>query len=105
MPRKLAEMETNILIYRDLDYADIYTCDPTMMTKLDKMVADNPDTWKLVRVIPDDDGSADGKRYRCPKRCVSFRGGKKREYSEEEKAIMSERMLKLREAKHSESIL
>ena len=32
----LCDQETTINIYRDEDIAEVYTCDTTMMTKLDR---------------------------------------------------------------------
>lgn len=66
------EQETVINIMRTDDYAEIYTSDSTMMTKLDKCVAENPDEWKIIRqdtVL----GKIVAKTYICPKKFISFR--------------------------------
>ena len=70
----IEEQETTISIYRDSDTAEIYTSDSTMMTKLDKRVRENPDSWKCVRVETMGGGAeVVAKWYECPKRLISFR--------------------------------
>ena len=88
----LDEQETNIGFLRNEDTARIYTADTTVMTKLDKLVESNPDTWKLVRA---DDY---GKTYECPKKLVSFRATIiKRELTDEQKQALIHRMQKSRQ--------
>lgn len=66
------EQETVINIMRTDDYAEIYTSDSTMMTKLDKCVTENPKQWfvsKQETVL----GKVVSKTYICPKKFISFR--------------------------------
>lgn len=70
----IEEQETTISIYRDGETAEIYTSDSTMMTKLDKRVRENPESWRCVRVETMGDGAEIvAKWYECPKRLISFR--------------------------------
>ena len=69
----LEEQETTINIMRTDDFADIYTCDSTVMTKLNKRVKSNPDEWTIIEETKNDSGRVIARRYRCPKRLVSFR--------------------------------
>lgn len=64
---KLEEQETIIRWMRDETIASIYTCDPTVMTKLDKKVAAHPDAYKLVKQ------DEYGKWYECPKDRIGFK--------------------------------
>lgn len=67
----VAEQETVIQISRDEKVAHIWTCDTTVMTKLDKIYE--------VTDVAYVDGAVYSKRYECPKEFVSFRS-KRREY-------------------------
>lgn len=71
----LEEQETIINTHRTSDTAEIWTSDSTMITKLDRRVKENPETWKCVKVERSrDDGRVVAKEYRCPKKMISFRG-------------------------------
>ena len=85
-----SEQETTINIDRNGTFAEIYTSDTTKMTKLDKLVEANPNEWKLVRTETCD-GDLVAKCYQCPKGYIRF-AGKKREYTEEQRAAMAERL-------------
>lgn len=96
----LSEQETVISIMRNSDIAVIETSDPTMFTKLRKKSLSNPDEWKLDDVTipagphPNDITSA---TFVCPKKYVSFRTRSvERELSEEDRAIMADRLRNLR---------
>ena len=85
----IAEQETTINLMRDEDFATIYTCDTTMITKFDKLCKTSPDYYSLI----EDTGY--GKRYKvADKSLISFRQ-KKKEMSEENKAKASERFKEL----------
>ena len=66
------EQETVINILRTDDYAEIYTSDSTMMTKLDKCVPENPKQWS-VSIHETVLGKVASKTYICPKKFISFR--------------------------------
>lgn len=59
-----AEQETVINCTADMDTAEVYTCDPVWMRKMDKLCASRPDVFSLAH----DDGVS--KTYLCPKKCV-----------------------------------
>lgn len=60
------EMETTITFNRDEPNARIYTSDPVMLRKLDKLCAQTP----VITVFREDEVS---KTYTCPKKLVSIR--------------------------------
>lgn len=83
------EMETIITYNAEEGMAELYTRDKSVMNKIDKMVAKQPDVYKLLK---EDDW---GKTYQFPKRLISFRQLVKKEMSEEERARKSELMKEL----------
>lgn len=83
----ISEQETTINIYRDSDIAKVYTTDSTMITKLDKMVAKQPDKYKIVKQ------DEYGKWYEFPKKLMGFRSASTpKTISEEERKKRAERM-------------
>lgn len=58
------EMETTITFNRDEPNASIYTTDPVMLRKLDKLCSQTP----VITVLREDEIS---KTYICPKKLVS----------------------------------
>ena len=74
MSVSLQEQETVINMSRDLDYADIYTSDRTVMTRLDKLAEDeNCPDWSCTGVQYDQNGELVAKTYRTKKSLVSYR--------------------------------
>lgn len=69
------EQETVITIMRNDDYAEIWTCDNTMITRLARVMKTYPDTWKCFEGGRDSKGNVYGYYFRCPKKAISFRGG------------------------------
>jgi hypothetical protein len=92
------EQETHISWGRLDDKARIYTSDSTEMTRLDKLVKNNPDEWKFIEQTTHE-GDVVGKFYECPKRLVSLRlrTAVARELTEEQKEAFVKRMSKSRE--------
>ena len=86
-----SEQETVITYNAADERAQIYTCYPPMIRKLDKLAADNPDEWQVLR-----EKSA-GKTYTCPKGLITVRSRSRgrRELSGEEKKMAQERMQKI----------
>lgn len=85
----LEEQETTIQYSRVNDHAIICTSDTTQKTRFDKLVANNPEHWRLV--------SKDAlfNKYICtPKSLISTRG-KVTHMSPENKKLAAERMRKL----------
>lgn len=92
------EQET-VITFGRLDHeCEVYTTDPTVMTKLDKRVANGD--WSLVDVVKES-GTIVGKTYKGNKKLVRFvtKQAEKREYSEEELQSLRERMKKALDAR------
>lgn len=97
----VAEQETQVSFMRDSDVCQVYTTDPTVMTKLDKLAksADAPE-WKLVKEHKDIHGELVGKTYETNKRLISFRANRiARELTEEQREAAAERLKAWREKK------
>ena len=69
----LQEQETVVNFGRTDDYAIVYTSDSTQMTKLDKKVKENPNVWSVIEEIKDRYGNLVAKKYKVPKKLISFR--------------------------------
>lgn len=81
------EQETIINFSADDKTAWVYTCDPVYIRKMDKLCERCPESYKLIK---QDEYS---KTYSMPKKLVSFRTPvAKRELTDEERAVLSERM-------------
>ena len=92
MKIQIDEQETIIRIGRVDDVAEISTTDTRYMTKLDKLVKNNPEEWKFV-----DQATLNGdvveKFYECPVNLISFRAKKTtRTMTEEQKEAAAQRM-------------
>jgi len=92
----ISEQETVIQFDRDSLGCTVWTSDSTMMTRLDKLCKSAPTYYKLVRETKTQDGDLVGKYYNLSnKKMISFRSKiVKRELSEEQKTIMTERLRK-----------
>lgn len=84
------EQETVITYNAQEDFAEVYTCYPPMIRKLDKLAQKNPEEWKILR------GDQIGKTYTCPKNLITLRSKStpKKELTEEETQKARERMKK-----------
>lgn len=89
----LDEQETVITFGRLDSECEVYTTDPTVMTKLNKRVANGD--WKQVDTVKEG-GKIVGKTYRGNKKLVRFvtKQAEKREYTDEEIQALRERMQK-----------
>ena len=76
----LDEQETTITIIRTQDAARVYTCDRTMITKLDGLCEKDPEHCKCERM------DEYGKWYTLPRKCVRLTASRKaaRQYTEKE---------------------
>ena len=72
MNTPIYEQETIIRWRRDEERATVYTSDPTMMTKFDKLIETSED-WAPESATRCKDGTTASKTYTCPKKFVSFR--------------------------------
>ena len=90
---KLTKYEQETIVnYNNGDkLATIYTADPVIMNRLDKMVEKHPDTYKVIET------TEISKTYECPKKLVSFRHPVV--LSEEQKAKCRERLAKINKRK------
>lgn len=97
LSRELNEQETTITIMRNEEYAEIYVSDNTMLTKIRKLVLNNPSQWVVTKVEKDSDNNYTGFFIQVPKNFISFKL-KNKELSEEVRAQAAERMKKARES-------
>ena len=81
------EMETIVNYNAGEQTATVYTRDKAVMRKLDKLVADFPDTYKLINQTSID------KTYSMPKSHVSYR--KPRKLSDAQREQARQNMLKI----------
>lgn len=99
----LEEQETVIRIGRADSFADIWSSDTLMMSRLDRLCRESPDYYKCIEVGKElFSGDVVNKRYIVDsKKLISFRSRPSagREYSEEEKAVLRERLRLMREKK------
>ena len=77
------EMETSILYNQEEKTASVYTCNPTLIRRLDKFCEQFPDQFKL------ETKDEHSKTYIIPKKYISIRGPKV--ITEEQKEKASER--------------
>lgn len=89
----IEEQETHVNFNRNDERAMIYTSDTTMMTKFNKLVELQGTEWKIESVSKLKNGELIGKTYSFPVSFITFRRKKiKREYSEERKKEIAERL-------------
>lgn len=88
------EMETTVNFNAEEGTASLYTRDKAVMRRLDKLVKEFPDIYKLVRETDIDKTYEFPKKYAIPKR--------PRVLSEEQREKMRERLAKARENNETE---
>ena len=102
------EQETVIVFSRNSDTASVETTDSTVLTKLKRYAAANPDEWVLTNVTTGQNESDPTKItsicFKCPKKLVSLRSKSTspRELTEEERAEIAERMRNVRAGREDE---
>lgn len=84
------EMETVVNYNAGEQTATVYTRDKSVMRKLDRLVADYPDSYKMLKQTDID------KTYSMPKSYVTYR--KPRRISDEQREQARQRMEKLNSA-------
>ena len=88
----VSEQETTINIFRDSKEVVIWTCDGTMITKLDKMCKASPDNYRIEKIDYFDDGTIASKEYViADKNLISFRSARVK-LTEEQKAARVDNM-------------
>ena len=102
------EQETVIVFSRNSDTASVETTDSTVLTKLKKYAAANPDEWVLTYVTAGRNESDPMKItsicFKCPKKLISLRSKSTapRELTEEERAEIAERMRNVRSGREDD---
>ena len=87
------EQETIINFNAEEQTATLYTRDPAIMRRIDKLVIDYPDTFKCI-------GKTDiDKTYEMPKSIVTYR--KPRRLSQEQRQAAAERLKSVKSAGQS----
>ena len=87
-----SERETIICFSEDEETATLYTASPVWMRKLDRISAEHSEFFREQeneRAVAD--GRVVSKRYTFPKDLLTVRSGR-RVYSEEQRAVMAERL-------------
>ena len=92
-----SEQETTITYSRSFVYADVWTSDRTVTTKLNRLCKEAPENYQCTETGLDLSGCLNSKSYRIKdKRLVSFRSTRvsrpPRVYTEEELAVLRERL-------------
>ena len=86
----LLEQETIILFNREEKDADVYTHEPSLKKKLDKLCETTPGEF-----VKREDNGVGGVTYTLPKKLISIRTPRpKKALSEEERIALRERMAK-----------
>jgi len=86
----LLEQETIILFNREEKEADVYTHEPRLKKKLDKLCKTSPDVF-----VKREDNGAGGITYTLPKKLISIRTPRaKKVLSEEEKKVLRKQLAK-----------
>lgn len=89
----LEEQETHIHYMRGDKFATIYTTDRTTITRLDKLCESASGYYQLVKVDTIK-GKICGKTYKLTDKSMVSLRAKKREFTEEQKKVMGERLKK-----------
>lgn len=86
----LLEQETIILFNREEKEADVYTHEPSLKKKLDKLCKTSPDVF-----VKREDNGAGGVTYTLPKNLISIRSPReKKTLSEEQKKALRKQLTK-----------
>lgn len=91
------EQETVVNYRRSDEYAYVETTDQTVLTKLKKLVSQNPEEWVIDNItVPKDSTSKTNItsiRVRCPKKYISYRARSiEREITEEQRQALADRL-------------
>lgn len=91
----IEEQETVITFSRNDDIATIWTSDNTMITKLRRLVKDNPGGYRCFVDLVGKDETVYGYRFECPVKCVSLRNvSNGRTFTEEQRQDLARRLVK-----------
>lgn len=84
------EQETTISFGRLDGRASVFCNDNTVLTKIQKLLNQPNTTWVVEEEMTMKDGTVVGYKFSCPKDRIML-SGKKKEMSEEQRQLMSER--------------
>lgn len=87
------EQETTISFGRRDDRATVYCNDPTILTKISKVLNAEGSLWALEETYLSKEGLPTGYRFSCPKKLIKF-AAKGKVLSEEQKAAFLARVAK-----------
>lgn len=73
MSAPLEEQETIITWTRGDEHAEIYTTDTTVMTRLNRLCKNHPETWSQIKHEWRNKTELISTTYKCPRKMVSFR--------------------------------
>ena len=94
----LEERETTINLVAQESKASIYTCDPTMVTKIKRVWSKNLEAFQTFAHLSGA-GLVTGYTFLTSKRTIAFRNPKRRTISEEGRLKVAERFEKFRKRK------
>lgn len=98
--RDYAEQETTISFGRTDVTARMWVADNTMLTKVRNLIAKAPGSYKITNIDYCGD-EVTGFEVEFPKNLLSLRQPITREYTDEQKAVASERMKNMRAAQNA----
>lgn len=99
------EMEVTIGFNYVGNKANLYTSDPVWINKIDKLVALNPEQFKVIETF-EKKGKIIAKKYEFPKRFVRIRSKDvQRNFTEEQRKLIRERLLGANKNKEKEEIM
>lgn len=95
-----SERETTICMSDD--YAEIYTTEGTTVTKLKKLMLENPENWECWEAGRTREGFVSGYFFKTPRKSIVFKNRKKRDLSEEQRKAIAQRFKEGRAAATAE---
>lgn len=89
----MPEQEITLRAYRDENKFTVWVTDNVALTKMKKLMAKAPDRCKLRKIVWTREGRPFSYEFEVDKKCVRI--GVPREYSEEQKAKLAERLKRM----------
>lgn len=89
------EQETTVSYGRKEDRAVVYSNDPTVLTKIQKLLNTEGTQWTLDDTYYGDKGVPTGYRFSCPKKMIKF-VAKGKQLSEAHRAALAKRLAEAR---------
>lgn len=82
------EQETIIVYNAAEPNVEVYTADPVMMRRMDKLCEKRPEVFRIIK------SDLISKTYMCPKKCIRVKAP--RQMTEEQKQAAGERLARVR---------